>query len=227
MLEGITKEIVESRHSVRSYTDEPISKDNKKELENLIRECNRQGDLRMQLVTDEPDAFGKSRMAHYGKFSNVRNYICLIGAKGGTTEQRLGYWGEIVVLRAQQMGLNTCWVGLTFSKKNSRFTINEGEKLYAVISIGHGATQGFGHKIKKPQQVATPWENTPEWFKHGVECALLAPTAINQQKFHFELQPDNKVRLTTSWGFFSKMDLGIAQLHFELGTRDYEFDWVE
>lgn len=227
LLEKVTKETVASRHSVRDYTTTPVSEENARELEEIINECNTQGNLHMQLVTEEPEAFGKSRLAHYGKFRNVRNYIGLVGLKAGGTEERLGYYGEIIVLRAQQMGLNTCWVGLTYSKSNSHIDIGEGEKLYAVISIGHGTTQGFHHKIKKPRQVASSWENAPEWFRRGVECALLAPTAVNQQKFRFEHLSEYKVRATTSWGFFSKMDLGIAKLHFEYGAMGHDFDWTE
>lgn len=225
LLESITKETVALRHSVRSYTDTPLSPENARELEKIINECNTQSGLHMQLVTDEPDAFGKSITAHYGKFRNVRNYIGLAGPKDGGTEEQLGYYGEIVVLRAQQMRLSTCWVGLTFSKRNSRLDIGKGEKLYAVISIGHGVTQGAGHKIKRPCQVASPWDSAPKWFRRGVECALLAPTAVNQQKFHFEYLSENEVRATTSWGFFSKMDLGIAKLHFKIGADGHDFEW--
>lgn len=226
LIEPITQEAVRSRHSVRSYTDEPISCEHIEWLNAIISGCNRQGGLHMQLVTEEPEAFGRSKMAHYGKFRNVRNYISLVCQKADDAEQRLGYYGEIIVLRAQQMGLNTCWVALTYSKKNTAFNISEGEKLYAVISIGHGATQGAEHKIKTPQQVASPWNSAPDWFRQGVECALLAPTAVNQQKFRFKLLPDGRVKATTAWGFFSRMDLGIAKLHFELGAGSHSFDWA-
>ncbi|MFG6390225.1 MAG: hypothetical protein K1V91_08680, partial [Muribaculum sp.] len=32
-------------------------------------------------------------------------------------------------------GLNTCWVGLCFSKKNTSIDIPDGNKLYALIDI--------------------------------------------------------------------------------------------
>lgn len=226
LTEAITQEAIKSRHSVRSYTDEPISGEQKRQLAGIISECNRQGGLHMQLVIEEPQSFGRSRMAHYGKFRNVRNYICLVCKKADDAEQRLGFYGEIVVLLAQQMGLNTCWVALTYSKRNTSFSMADDERLYAVISIGHGATQGTEHKIKTPQQVASPWDGAPSWFRQGVECALLAPSALNQQKFRFKLLSDDKVEATTAWGFFSKMDLGIAKLHFELGTGSHSFDWA-
>jgi len=215
-----------ARHSVRRYTSEPISQEQKRQLDGIISECNRLGGLHIQLVTEEPEAFGRSRMAHYGRFGNVRNYVCLVCQKADDAEQRLGYYGEIIVLRAQQMGLNTCWVALTYSKKNTSFSVADGEKLYAVISIGHGAAQGASHKTKLPQQVAPQWSAAPDWFKRGVMCALLAPTAVNQQKFRFRLLPGDRVEAYTLWGFFSKMDLGIAKLHFELGADRRHFEWA-
>lgn len=224
---SVSKATIEARHSVRSFTDEPLTPEQISALNRLIDQCNAAGNLHLQLAINEPNAFGRSKMAHYGKFNNVSNYLCLVGQKGTDTEERLGYYGEQFVLTAQEMGLNTCWVGLTFSKKNTLAEVADGEKLYALIALGHGVTQGATHKIKTPQQVAPAYDSAPEWFKQGVDCALLAPTAVNQQKFQFNLQPDGSVQATTAWGFFSRMDLGIAKLHFEIGAADHSVVWVK
>ena len=55
-------------------------------------------------------------MAHYGKFSGVQNYIALIGRKNNDLDEKIGYYGERLALVAQTLGLNTCWVALTFGK---------------------------------------------------------------------------------------------------------------
>lgn len=218
--------IIKERHSVRSYKDEPLRAEDLNELEALIARCNSEGGLNMQLVTDEPAAFGKSIMARYGKFENVRNYVCMIGPKGRETEEKIGYYGEKFVLEAQALGLNTCWVGLTFSKGKIPVEIGAGEKLYALIAVGYGATQGSQHKIKTPSQISPDVESAPEWFRRGVDYALLAPTAVNQQKFHFKWLGDNRVSASTSWGFYTGIDLGIARLHFELGALPTVVEWA-
>lgn len=218
--------IIRERHSVRSYTNVPLSSGEIMQLNEAIAAYNSAGGLHLQLVTDEPDAFGKSIMARYGKFENVRNYVCMIGPKGDDTEERIGYYGEAFVLLAQELGLNTCWVGMTFSKGMIPAEIGEGEKLYAVIAVGHGATQGSTHRIKSPEQICRDIEAAPEWFRRGIDCALLAPTAVNQQKFHFKWLGENRVSASTSWGFYTKIDLGIAKLHFELGSRPTVVEWV-
>ena len=71
---------INERHSVRQYSDRPIEAELLKELQAEIEACNREGQLHIQLVTNEPKAFD-GFMAHYGKFSGVKNYIALIGKK--------------------------------------------------------------------------------------------------------------------------------------------------
>lgn len=209
------QEAVRVRHSVRQYTDQPIDNETIAVLQEKIQVLNAESGLHIQLVTNEPQAFD-SFMAHYGKFSGVRNYFALIGS-GDNLDEQCGYYGEQLVLLAQQLGLNTCWVGMTFKKVVKALDMRKGEKLAAVIALGYGQTQGVPHKSKTVSEVASWQGDMPDWFRRGVECALLAPTATNQQKFRFELA-GNKVRVTTAWGFFAKMDLGIVKYHFEVGA---------
>ena len=59
----------------------------------------------------------------------------------------------------------------------------------------------------------------PEWFKAGMDAALLAPTAMNQQKFKFELLSDGSVKASCGTGFYTKLDLGIVRYHFEAASK--------
>lgn len=216
---------IKERHSVRKFTNKPIVDDVKRKLQAVIDACNAESGLNMQLVTDEPRAFG-SWLAHYGTFSAVSNYIVVAGAKD--TDEKCGYYGEKVVLEAQILGLNTCWVGLTYKKVKGSYCLRDGEKVHLVIALGYGTTQGVEHKIKGFEEVASAEDGStdfPKWFKNGVEAALLAPTAVNQQKFHFTLCSDGKVEAGTRWGFFSRVDLGIAKLHFEIGSAKGSDVW--
>lgn len=217
-------EAMERRHSVRSYREEPLTAGDAEALEACIADCNREGGLHLQLVRDEPRAFD-SPMAHYGKFSGVRNYVALIGRKGVQLEEACGYYGEKIVLRAQALGLNTCWVAMSYKKIPEAFQIADGEKLAAVIAVGYGATQGVAHKSKSPEAVSRVQGAAPEWFAQGVRAALLAPTAMNQQKFCFSLE-GNRVSAKAGLGFYSKIDLGIAKYHFEIGAGSENFEWA-
>ena len=217
-------EAIKNRHSVRSYSDRKIEGDVKDKLLQRIKDINRESGLNMQLVLDEPKAFDGLIM-HYGKFSGVRNYIALVGPKTSDLDEKCGYYGEKLVLYVQQIGLNTCWVGVGYHKTPNAFTIGADEKLRLMIAIGYGNTQGKANKSKTFEQVTRVNGVVPEWFRRGVEAALLAPTAMNQQQFRFSLD-ENKVSVKPGIGFFTKVDLGIVKYHFEVGAGKENFQWA-
>ena len=224
-------EAIKARHSVRKYLHKHISEEAIVALQEEIDECNRLGNLHMQLVQNEPKAF--DGIASYGKFNGVENYLIIAGEKATDLDERVGYFGERVVLKAQCLGLNTCWAGLTYKKIHSAFTLKGDEKVVCAIALGYGETQGVNRKSKSIDTVSNVDGNSPEWFKQGVEAALLAPTAINQQKFYFkitnETSEDGKAiveakRLFSLVGY-TQMDLGIVKLHFEIAAGKENFTW--
>ena len=236
------QEAIEARHSVRAYKDQPLSEDVVKVLEDEVAIINKEGSLHIQLILDEPKAF-QGTLAKYGKFRNVKNYLVMAGKQAEDLDERVGYYGERLVLLAQTLGLNTCWVGLSYSKVPGTYVLDEGEKIVCYIAIGYGETQGVGHKIKTVEQVSRSAVRTlgsstdasgatPSWFRRGVEAALLAPTAVNQQKFSFEYvgMEDGRHHVRAKKGFsligYTQIDLGIAKYHFEIGAGDVDFDWV-
>lgn len=218
-------EAMKARHSVRQYMDRPLEAAVISALKQEIDACNQESGLHIQLVTNEPRAFD-GLLAHYGKFSGVTNYIAIIGKKGPDLEETCGYFGERLVLLAQQLGLNTCWVALTYSKIKTAFVLNSGEELCIVIALGYGATQGVPHKSKTIQDVVKTEEPLPDWFQDGVNAALLAPTAMNQQKFLFSLK-NNRVSVKAGMGFYAKVDLGIVRYHLEIGAGETGWKWSE
>ncbi|MBO4826602.1 MAG: nitroreductase [Prevotella sp.] len=224
------QEAIEARHSVRAYKSQPLAVETVKVLEEKIGELNRAGQLHMQLILNEPKAF-LGPLAKYGKFRGVNNYIVVAGQKADDLDERVGYYGEQLVLFAQTLGLNTCWVGLSYSKIPGTYVLDEGEKIACYIAIGYGETQGVSHKIKTVEQVSNACDNTPAWFRKGVEAALLAPTAVNQQKFHFEYagMKDGRHQVLAKKGFsligYTHMDLGIAKYHFEIAAGTDNFEW--
>lgn len=214
------QEAMQARHSVRQYLDRPIDADAARELGAFIEACNRESGLHIQLCLNEPEAF-TGMMARYGSFRNVKNYIALVGPKGADFEERCGYYGEQVVLKAAQLGLNTCWVALTFKKSKNASVVLPGEERGCVIALGYGATQGVPHRNRPIEQLCEVRGGTladaPTWFRQGMEAVMLAPTALNQQKFRFTLDGD-RVTATALRGPHARLDLGIAKYHFELGS---------
>lgn len=217
------EEAVFARHSVRAYEEKALPEEIARALEDEIALCNREGKLNIRLIRDEANAF-RSFLARYGKFSGVHNYFVIAGEKGNGLNERAGYFGERLVLRSQTLGLNTCWAALSFGKGAAKkaAALEKGEKLVCVIAVGYGKTQGAERRSKAYADVASP-ENAPDWFKRGVEFALRAPTAVNQQKFFFTLTGENRVRAERRGGFYGDIDLGIVKYHFTLGAGQENF----
>ena len=213
---------MQERHSVRKYLDKPIEAEKADRLQKAIDEINAQSGLNIQLILNEPKAFSGG-LANYGKFEGCSNYFAVVGPKGAV--ETAGYYGEKLVLIAQQLGLNTCWVALTYSKSKVPAKIGKGEKLLIVIALGYGKTQGHPHKNKPMESLCKVDGEMPDWFRSAMEAAMTAPTAINQQKFLFTLK-GNTVKAKAFLGPESKLDLGIVKYHFELGAGEHKFEWA-
>lgn len=212
------KELIRSRHSVREFKDIPIGEDVRGKLLDLVKEVNEESGLNVQVIFDDPECFD-TFLAHYGKFKNAVNYIALVGKKDlKKLDELAGYYGQKLVLCAQELGLNTCWVGGTFGRGKCKADAEKGEKIVLVIALGYGETQGVKHKSKPVEKLCNVSEaDMPVWFKNGMVAAMMAPTALNQQKFFITLDGEN-VSITTRKGPFSRVDLGIVQYNFEAVT---------
>ena len=217
------KEAAECRHTVRKYTDRKIPRETADKLTERINACNEKFGLDMKLITENTDALGTAVKLVLSK--GVRNYIILAGKDTPDTEEKLGYCGTDVMLLAQTLGLNSWWIGGTFSKSGVKKNATEAEKITGIITIGYGEVQGVPHKSKNPEDVSEYDGTAPEWFTSGVKTALLAPTALNRQAF-FIKGNGNKVSLSYKSGMLSDTDMGIAKYHFEVGAGKENFEWV-
>ena len=211
------KEAIRDRHSVRSYKDVPLKAEDREKLETLITDCNNESGLHLQLISDDPECFG-GFLAHYGKFRNVRNYIAVVGPRKKDLEELGGYYGQKLVLEAQILGLNTCWVAGTYGKGKCKAKVAAGEKLVCVIALGYGENSGKEHRSKDTDKLCdVPESERPDWFKDGLEAAVLAPTAVNQQRFLVSLDKGEPV-ITAKMGPMTQIDLGIVKYNFEAAS---------
>lgn len=218
-------EAVERRHSVREYKDEKIQGEVLESLQKEIELCNKESGLNIQLVTDEPEVFN-NRLAKKSGFKGVTNYLILAGEKSVDLQEKCGYYGEKIVIKAQMLGLNTCWVGGTFNRNKVKKSLNKGEKLVCVIAIGYGENQGKAHSNCFIDSIFRLRGDMPSWFMEGIQCALYAPTAMNQQKFRFVLLEGNQVKTENRAKVCGEIDLGIAKYHFEIGAGNAEYKFI-
>ena len=210
-------EAIKARHSVRNYQQKKISGEHASMIRGKIEELNKEGGLHLQFIENAGNTYNKLLNRAMG-LGSAPSVIACVGAEADDLDRRVGYYGEKLVLFAQSIGLNTCWVG-TFNRKNIKAEISAGEKLVISIAIGYGADQGKPHKSKNMEQVMEAKDNRPLWFDNGVEMALLAPTAINQQRFVIRLKDNDSVEFIDKGGVLSQVDLGIVKCHFEIGAE--------
>ena len=215
---------IRERHSVRKYVSRPLDEGTVRVLKERMGELNEGFGLHIQLVTNEPKAFSTG-LFKYGAFSGVENYFVMAADKG--KEEAVGYCGEMLVLLAQSIGLNTCWVGLTYKKIPGTYVLEADEVVHCVIALGYGAGPGVQHPLRPLENFYECSGQAPQWFLQGVEAARLAPTAVNQQKFKFILHPGGLVEAKTLFSLagYVKVDLGIVKCHFEIAAGKENFEW--
>ena len=227
----ITVETIRERHSVREYDGKPLAQAEFDALGAVVEECAHESGLDIQLVGDNPEVFNV--IVRFGLIHGCRTHVAFVvdDAKAGdvtraAVDEVIGYWGQKIVLAAQDMGLNTCWCALC-SRKKSRAVVAPGKRVRLVIAVGHGKTQGFPRKTKSIGALSSvECAKAPAWFAAAMEAAQLAPTAMNNQNFKITLLSDGKtVRIEAPQSGLNVIDEGIVRRNFEIAANEAGADW--
>ena len=216
-------EAARERHTVRKFLDKPLPAEVVEALAQRVAEDNASHGTAIELRTDDESAFNAVLRAVLAK--GAKNYFVLAGEDVPGLGERLGHAGSDLALFAQTLGLNTWWVGGTYSFKRIERAYPGLSVAGGIIVVGYGATQGKPHRSKAAAEVSEYEGEAPEWFSKGVELALLAPTAINRQAFTLKGR-GSEVSATYAPGALSEVDLGIVKHHFELGAGTDNFTWA-
>ncbi|MDR0992052.1 MAG: nitroreductase [Ruminococcus sp.] len=229
MMDDLTA--INLRHSRRAYTSEPISLDLACKLHDFTEEINKEAGINFRLITNNGDAFN-GILKTYGVFTGVRNYFVMVTKKDNRQNQiASGYYGEKIVLFCTKLGLNTCWVGGCFDRKSCPVDLAEDEEILCAITVGYSPKKTtiqenllkiiITSKSKKPEELyeSESGSNVPEWFMSGIAAVVHAPSTYNRQPVKFVYRRDGTVSaLITQEDKTSGVDLGVAKLHFELGS---------
>lgn len=188
----------------------------------------RESGLDIQLVGDNPEVFNV--IARFGLIRGCRTHVAFVvddgKVRGVAADEAIGYWGQKIVLAAQDMELNTCWCALC-SRKKSCAVVAPGKKIRLVIAVGHGKTQGFSRKTKSVEALSSvECAKAPAWFAAAMQAAQLAPTAMNNQNFKITLLSDGKtVRIDAPQSGLNVIDEGIVRCNFEIAANEAGADW--
>ena len=146
-----------------------------------------------------------------------------------TLQERVGYYGERLALRAVQLGLETSWAVLddADTAEHPWWCLHPGEKIVWVLTFGHGARPGGRRRSKPIEELCRIPDGMtmPDWFRAGMEAAMLAPTSLSQQPFLFTLHKDGTVSAEAMEGLFAHVGLGCAKYHFEVGAGRDRVVW--
>lgn len=215
-----------TRCSRRSYTKEPLDEDTLIRLLDAIEECNQRGGLHIQMHTEETEAFSGMKACF---FVGVRNYFVMAGrADDPDLDEKLGYYGESLVLLATQMGLGTCWVAGTYDPSKVICELDEGEIVRCVIAFGHvkdrktarerAIAKTVKRKTREIREMLVSEEDPENWVVDGMRCVVRAPSAMNRQPVKFYFSEGTVTAAVDEKRDTDLLDLGIAKLHFEIGA---------
>ncbi len=222
------------RKSRRTYIEKDIEKDKLNKLQTLIDEINKETNLNIQLVSNHKNGISGFK-ASYGMISGAKAFIALVANKNiKNYKQQIGYYGEAILLEAISIGLSTCWIGGTYSKKECEKVINikDNEELICVISIGYAQdvlsikeklVKQLNKKDKSVDDILiSKYDNTKPWILAGAEFALDAPSALNKKPIVYEYENEVvKAKISKANYGYEEVDLGISMLHFEIGATSY------
>ena len=227
---------MKKRCSRRKYTNRPIDSKYVQQLEDSIALYNKESGLNIKLVIGSGAELFSGFRKSYGLFVGVQNYIAMIGSKTLLNRmEKVGRFGEKIILEATAMGLSTCWVGTSYDKNAAKELCEGNEELDCVIAVGYSDEKhslkermmeyGTHRQNKSKEALIEAEEHVPEQFKQGMDAVYLAPTARNLRPFVFEYKDGQVTASTTVPTETAMIDLGIAKLHFELGARVGSWDY--
>ena len=231
------REAIMRRKSRRSFVGKLPSISHVKMIREIIDDINVKNNLSIQMVIDQPDGF-KGITSTYGIFSGVKNYIALIGPKDDPDiHEKLGYFGEQILLTCEILGYGTCWVGGTFDRKKCKCKVDENEvfkcaivfgnvkKNYSIKEIAMDKTLHSVNKKPKLQDLFYSHDTPPNWFIEGMRMVERAPSAINKMPVKFFYSGDGVMAKVKNPKTINYYDLGIAKFHFQVGADNGHWDF--
>lgn len=251
-------DIIRERTSWRTYYPELLKEDVreeiKKELElsNLISPfSSKTGKYRFELVSvPEFNPDEQKQLGTYGMISGAQDFIVGTSEKSEYNKINFGYLMELIILKATDLGLGTCWLGGTFNRTvfSKKVNCKSEEIIPAITPIGYPAKRRSREKIIRiaiKAKKRKPWENiffnsdfqnplskeNLNDFSIILEMIRLGPSAGNKQpwrvikedskdEFHFYVKYPEG-KLAANYRPFVKLDLGIATCHFDLVVKEF------
>jgi hypothetical protein len=216
------------RHSRRAYDGKSLPLETAIKLHDFAAEYSKVPGVDIRFVPNNGNAFNGITKS-YGFFTGVNNYFFLVRNKDNPKSSvKLGYYGELLVLRCTELGLDTCWVGVSYAARELAQYIEDDQVVECAITVGNSPKrQTFQehllHVLFPPRSnlYESEVDNPPDWFLSGMAAVAKAPSLYNRHSPHFIYHKDGTVSVSSKpleSESLNGIDLGIARLHFEIGS---------
>lgn len=220
-------EAIKNRTSRRTFEKKELMDSEIQQINLYIQNLNKSSGLSIELLKDGSDAFSNVTKS-YGMFTNIKSLILMKGdSKDSNLKEKVGYFGEDLILYLTTMGIGTCWVGGTFDK--DKIKLEDKEQLICVIVLGKVKQPTLKEKLIRTaiskkrktikERLVSDTDDLPSWLINGIEAVRLAPSAKNTQKPMFEYKEGNLFANVSDDYEFDLVDLGIAKKHFEIAAN--------
>lgn len=229
--------VLQNRHSVRTYDEQLIPVKISNLLKEEVDEINRTyPGIRFRLKFNNGEAFGSFRRS-YGQFKGVKNYLVgVVDTSVANVEEIAGYAGERFVLLATKHGLGTCFVGATYDPSKVQIILSATEKIAFLIPFGYESEKGPGIIGKLMVKVVHAKSRSPRDFydnglafinvdealnrfpqlADGLEALACAPSGMNKQPVRVWFGEDTSLHMGLAFnGDYTSYDLGIAKFNFQ------------
>ncbi|WP_026476876.1 nitroreductase family protein [Alkaliphilus transvaalensis] len=239
-------EIIKNRVSVRSYSNENLSEEVKKQINSYLTSIEGpfEAETRFQMIDREDIKINNGKIGTYGVIKGANTYIAGMLKKGDYDLEELGYVFEKAILFLTSIGLGTCWLGGTFKRSGVEEIVGlqQEEMLPVITPVGYGLEKK--RFIDSTIRLIAGSNNRKDWkelffnndfdevlnkesaaeYKLPLEMVRLAPSASNKQPWRI-------VKDDQRWHFYmestkgyskalgydiQRIDMGIAMCHFEM-----------
>ncbi len=220
------REAVQNRMSYRVFDREYLAEEERDKITDLLEQINDESGLNAVFLENGAKSF-ECYKPDEGKFKNVHSLILMKGEIFlSNLREKVGYYGEQLILDLEDMGIATCWVTGHFNKKG-HIEVPSSEVLICLILVGKvyrvNAKDKLRHAVaaKAHKPVSRRLDSTvkPEdWVLDGMEAVHLAPSYKDTQKPMFHYNGETVTADVPNKSKLDMVDLGIAKKHFETGT---------
>ncbi|MDR0879674.1 MAG: nitroreductase family protein [Clostridioides sp.] len=138
------KQLIKNCKSVRDYKETPIDEGYLDEIITYSKTCNRlvnNVDIECLLFNDSKDMLSKKLqgLAGYnGYMLKAPNYVLVLSDDIAHSIKNAGYIGESIVLKAEDLGISSCWITFEDGDKIlDALEIKTDKKIHAIISLGY------------------------------------------------------------------------------------------